>query len=307
MERIPYLGKELLRWQVGRSTFLALPELGARLMNWHLELGDGTLRDVLYWPEIKSLDEVARVRGGNPILFPFSGRCFDGGEIQFWRDPAGNRRPMPMHGLARQGKFRLTRADAGGFSALFLPDATARECYPYDYEFTVDYRFERLGFYVELALRNLGRTPVPWSAGHHFYFTIPWTEGLTRDDYTVRIPSRRIAKQDPATGALVDQPHLAAEERLSNQALIDTVHLDLAGPSAVVTERTTGNKLTLRIGSAKTPPAGTAVVTWSEKPEAPFYCVEPWMGPPNAPGNALGVHLVEPGHTERFVVEVSLR
>ena len=307
MERIPYLGKELLRWQVGRSTFLALPEFGARLMNWNVELGDKTVRDVLYWPELKSLNEFARVRGGNPILFPFSGRCFDAGDMLYWRGPDGVRRPMPMHGLARQGQFRLARADAGGFSALFIPDAAARECYPYDYEFTVDYRFEPLGFYVEFALRNLGRTPIPWSAGHHFYFTLPWTEGLTRDDYAVRIPSHRIARQDPATGALVDQPHLGAEEKLSNSALLDTIHLDLAGNSAVVTERPSGNRLTLRIGTAKKVPAGAVVVTWSDKPESPFYCVEPWMGPPNAPGNQLGMHLVDPGQTQRFIVEVSLR
>ncbi len=307
MDKIPYHGKELLRWQVGRSTFLALPELGARLMNWHVELGDGSLRDVLYWPELQSLEDFAKVRGGNPILFPFGGRCFDSSDIFHWRAADGVRRPLPLHGIARQGQFRLTRADAGGFSALFLPDAAAKESYPYDYEFTVDYRFEPLGFYVELALRNLGRTPIPWSAGHHFYFTVPWSEGLTRDDYTVRVPSRRIAKQELTTGKLVDQPHLAAEEKLTNPALIDTVHLDLAGTDAVVTERTTGNRITLRIGTGKTPPAGSAVLTWTDKPESPFFCVEPWMGPPNAPGNNLGVHIVEPGQTDRYVVEVSLR
>ena len=307
MERIPYLGKELLRWQVGRSTFLALPELGARLMNWHLELADGSLRDVLYWPEIQSLDGFAKVRGGNPILFPFAGRCFASSEKQSWIAPDGTRRPMPMHGFARQGKFQLTRADAGGFSAQLNPTPADREAYPYDYEFTVEYRFEPLGFFVELALRNLGRTPMPWSAGHHFYFTIPWSDGLTRDDYAVRIPSRRVAKQDPTTGKLVDQPHFTAEEKLSNPALLDTIHLDLAGPSTVVTERGSGTKLSLHIGNGKAPAAGTSVLTWSEKPDSPFFCVEPWMGPPNAPGNALGVHLVEPGQTQRFVVEVTLR
>ncbi len=40
---------------------------------------------------------------------------------------------------------------------------------------------------------------------------------------------------------------------------------------------------------------------------SPFFCVKPWMGPPNAPGNQLGMHLVEPGQTQRFVVGVSLR
>src|SRR4051812_13450154 len=103
MEQVPYLGKTLTRWQVGNSTFLAIPERGARLMHWHVTFGDGTVRDVIYWPELQKLDEFFKVRGGNPILFPFCGRTFDQGEIYHWRSPDGKRRPMPMHGIARQG------------------------------------------------------------------------------------------------------------------------------------------------------------------------------------------------------------
>ena len=95
MEKISYLGHTLTRWQVGPSTFLAMPEKGARLMNWHLTLGDGSVRDVIYWPELSVLDDIAKVRGGNPILFPFCGRTFDGGTINCWRDGNGIRRPMP--------------------------------------------------------------------------------------------------------------------------------------------------------------------------------------------------------------------
>ena len=50
MEKIPYLGQTLIRWRVGGSTFMALPERGARLMNWNLAMGDGSVRDVIHWP-----------------------------------------------------------------------------------------------------------------------------------------------------------------------------------------------------------------------------------------------------------------
>ena len=85
MERIPYLGHTIFKWQVGASSFLALPEKGARLMNWNVTLGDGSVRDIIYWPEVDNLDAIASVRGGNPILFPFNGRTFDRGEIHHWR------------------------------------------------------------------------------------------------------------------------------------------------------------------------------------------------------------------------------
>ena len=78
MEKIPYLGQTLLQWKVGNSTFVALPELGARLMNWNLKLGDGSIRDVLYWPETTTLTDFDKVRGGNPCLLYTSPSPRDG-------------------------------------------------------------------------------------------------------------------------------------------------------------------------------------------------------------------------------------
>jgi len=306
MERIPYLGQTLLRWQVGASTFLALPEMGARLMNWHLTLGDGSVRDLLYWPEVKSLDDFAKIRGGNPILFPFNARTFDRGEIHQWRAEDGTRRAMPMHGLARQGKFRVTRLDEGGFSALFLPDEAAQAAYPYDYEFVVSYRFESTGLYVELELTNRGTAPIPWSAGHHFYFTLPWTPGLKRKDYVFEVPATKTLRH-METGRLVDGPRLGPRETLDNPALVDTIHTGLRGHTCVVTERPTGQQLRFNTGFTNTTAKDAAIVTWTADDKVPYYCVEPWMGPPNSPENKLGLHHVGPGQTQKFYVEIMFR
>lgn len=307
MEKITHLGQTLTRWRVGSSTFLALPELGARLMNWNVTLGDGSVRDVIYWPESYAPEEFYKIRGGNPILFPFNARTYDRGEIHFWRDTAGVRRPMPMHGLARQGDFKLTRLDAGGFAALFVPGDEARACYPFDYEFTVTYRFQSFGLTCEFALRNLGPSPLPWSAGHHFYFTVPWSEGAGRGDYLLRLPATKRFKQDFTTGQLTPGPALQPEENLANPALIDTIHTGLRGNEVVFGEKGRPGDVVLRLGNAKVPPADAAVVTWSGSDDAPYYCVEPWMGPPNAPEHKLGLHLVPPGETAIFAISINVR
>lgn len=306
MDRIPYLGQTLCRWQVGSSSFLALPEKGARLMNWHVTLGDGSVRDLIHWPEVASLDDFHRIRGGNPILFPFCGRTFDRGEIHHWRTEDGQRRPMPMHGLARQGNFRVTRLDEGGFSALFLPDAAAKEAYPFDYEFVVSYRFENLGVFVEFELTNRGAAPMPWSAGHHFYFTVPWTAGLRRADYLLEVPATRTLRHLD-TGRLVDGPRLNPRELLSNPNLVDTIFTGLRGHEFALTERPSGQQLRFLTGFTNTVSRDAAVVSWTETDKSPFYCVEPWMGPPNSPENKAGLHLVGPGQTQKFFVEVTLR
>jgi galactose mutarotase-like enzyme len=307
MEKISHLGQTLTRWRVGQSTFLALPEKGARLMNWNVTLGDGSVRDVIYWPETPSLDDFYKMRGGNPILFPFNARTYDRGDIHFWRDAAGVRRPMPMHGLARQGDFKLTRLDAGGFAAQFMPGAEAQACYPFDYEFTVTYRFESFGLTCEFALRNLGPQPLPWSAGHHFYFTVPWSEGSVRSDYLIRIPAMKRLKQDFTNGDLIPGPVLQTDENFSNPALSDLINTQLRNNEVVFGEKGRPGDVVIRLGNAKVPPADAAVVTWTESDTAPYYCVEPWMGPPNAPEHKLGLHLVPPGETETFAVSITVK
>lgn len=308
-ETVPYLGQILHRWQVGQSTFLALPERGARLMNWHLTHADGSVRDVIHWPELADLENFSSVRGGNPILFPFNARAFDRGDIHFWRDAEDIRRPMPMHGIARQGKFRIDRADATGFSATLLPDAAARQAYPYDYEFTVSYRFTSAGLTSEFVLKNLSSRPIPWSAGHHFYFTAPWEDGRTRADYQLTVPATRRLRQDKA-GQLVPGPNLPATAALSNPDWIDTFHLGLSAPVATLSPATGGSSgtLSVSIGMDKKlpPPADATFVTWSGSPDAPYFCIEPWMGPANAPETKLGLHWVPPGRSESFVVQVGL-
>lgn len=306
MEKISYHGQTLTRWRVGHSTFLAQPERGARLMNWNITLGDGSVRDVLYWPENADFSDFARVRGGNPILFPFNARVFDRGDIHFWRAADGIRRPMPMHGIARQGDFKVVRLDARGFVAQFMPGDEARAAYPFDYEFTVTYRFEPVGLSCEFSLSNLGREPLPWSAGHHFYFTLPWQEGTRRNDYVIRIPATKRLRQDP-TGGLIAGPALQTDESLANPALIDTFHLGLRSNEIVFGEKDRPGDVVVKLGTEKVPPPHATVVTWTFAEDAPYYCVEPWMGPANAPEHTLGLQFVAPGDTQKFAVTVGVR
>ena len=306
MEKIAYQGQTLTRWQVGNSTFLALPERGARLMNWNLRLGDGSVRDVIYWPENADFGEIAKVRGGNPILFPFNGRCFDRGDIFHWRAPDGVRRPMPLHGIARQGEFKVTRLDARGFDAVFVPGEEARACYPYEYEFAVAYRFEPLGLSCEFAVTNLGAEPLPWSAGHHFYFTLPWSEGTQRSDYSIRIPATKRLRHDP-TGALIQGPEIGEKESFGHAALVDCIHGGLRSNEAIFGEEGRPGSITVRLGTEPVPPPDAVFVTWTLADNSPFFCVEPWMGPPNAPENKIGLHWVKKGETRKFSVSVNLR
>ena len=306
MERIDYLGAKIGCWKVGNSTFLAWPENGARLMNWHLKLADGSFRDVIHWPESESIDGFALIHGGNPVLFPFSARTFYQGAIYRWKAPDDKVRPMPMHGIARHGRFSLNSVDENGFTAVLLRDKEASQAYPFDYEFSVSYRFQELALSVEFRLKNIGSVRLPWSAGHHFYFSVPWREGGHRGQYSVSVPARKAWRQD-ARGLLVPvEDYRIGVARLDTPSLVDRIHTDLTSGKVRLRDEETGNGIILRIGPGGKPARDTAVVTWTSGPEAPYYCVEPWMGPPNSPENRVGLHWVDPGQSSVFSVEVRL-
>jgi Galactose mutarotase and related enzymes len=309
LDTVPFLGETLHRWRVGRSTFLAHPERGARLMNWNLELADGSVRDVIHWPEIASFEGFHSIRGGNPVLFPFSARSFVDGEIHRWRAADGVCRPMPMHGIARQGRFALVRADASGFAAVLQPDDSAREAYPFDYEFTVIYRFAPTSLTCEFILENRDTRPIPWSAGHHFYFSVPWEPGRTRADYRLSVPASRRLRQDKV-GRLVPGEDFPVSAPLDRPEWIDALHLGLTSPTAVLAPAGGGRSgaisVTIGLDKKSAPPPDSTFVTWTQAPDSPFYCLEPWMGPPNSPEHGIGLHHVAPGKSQSFVVEVAL-
>ncbi|MGC6424393.1 MAG: aldose epimerase [Lentimonas sp.] len=307
METIDYHGVQLYRWDCGPSSFLARPEAGARLMNWNLRMGDGSFRDVIHWPENADYQNFAKVHGGNPILFPFAARTFNKGTIGKWKDQEGVVRSMPMHGFSKAGTFEMVAADDSGFTAELKPTEADRELYPFNYRFTVRYVFEEVSFKVYLRLDNLGDQPILWSAGHHFYFTMPWHEGLSRDDYRFEIPAKKCFTHAP-DGSLQS----VAKGWESNNSFGDPensgrIYTRLKGDTARFGPNGGEEAIGIRIlNEDDCYSTWNTFVIWTEKSDSPFYCVEPWMGPPNSPEHGKGLHAVSGGESATFGVEVAL-
>ena len=280
-------------WTSGESTFVAYPEHGARLAKW-------SRRDqpIIHWPE-RPAPPLAKVRGGNPILFPFAARTFaKGTEGQWlWQNEV---RSMPRHGFARGGAFEATDIRDDGFRARLRPTEDDRARYPFDYEFSVDYRFEPHAFEVTFTLANRGEDAVPWSAGHHFYFPIP---AARRAGTQLQIPATK-AWHHGADGALV--PAALPGEMMTFEApeMVDRLHTHLRRPEVRFGPLPGAQRVTLTFGGDIQATEWATVVTWTERNDSPFYCVEPWMGPPNGPGHGHGLAQVPPGHTGAFKVRV---
>ncbi len=295
---------QLLDFTLGSSKFQIAPEAGFRLMRWTLQSATST-RDILHWPADDKGHAFGYIRGGNPILFPFCGRSFDRGLIDNWRDPNGVRRPMPLHGFACNSHFSITEVADNRITGTLVPDDKARKCYPFDYAFSVTYTFEELALSTSLTLENRGEEAIPWSAGHHFHFTLPWHDFARRKDYQINLEARKCAYHAP-DGKLAMQKDRESCHDISNPKLVNRIHWELRHNRVSFGPKGGEEDVHLLIGNNPVPEKSYTIVTWVESDDEPYYCVEPWMGPPNAAEHGKGLHWVGPGESASFEVEVSL-
>ena len=154
-------------------------------------------------------------------------------------------------------------------------------------------------------MTNQGSVPIPWSAGHHFFFKIPWHKGALREDYLLRMDPRKCAYHGP-DGKLVMEKDRENCHILSDPVLQDRIHWELRHNRISFGPKGGEEDVHILIGDDPVPPKNYTVVTWSESESADYYCIEPWMGPPNAAEHGKGLHWVSPGETETFKVEISL-
>lgn len=294
-----FQGQQLVRIGEGDSYLLLAPEHGGRLVRW-VHRGE----DILYWPDDADWARVAKVRGGNPLLFPFIGRHFVDGAPGKWRDPAGAVHELGQHGFARDLPFTVSAFSDVAVCMTLASSAATREGYPYDFAFSVRYQLLADGLEVALQTRNTGDRPLPYYAGHHFYFALPH---LQRAASELSMPAAERVRQSP-DGGLTKPEAGDGEYRLDDGRLQDTFHvLRAPGPVSLALP---GRSIRLALDGANGEGAHGArwhaVTTWTERDDSDFYCVEPWLGLPNAIHHGQGLRWLAAGQEESAVCRLLL-
>ncbi len=189
--------QDILEIAQDTSVLRFAPQAGGRLLSWTIDD-----KEVIHWPENADWSQPARIRGGNPLLFPFLGRHRVDGKIGYWRDAQGTVRALPMHGFARDLPFEAHADVNGAGLRMTLTDSDAtRAGYPFGFRFEAIYRLaDTHALDVTLSTTNTGNTRLPYYAGHHFYFTLPHTQ---RAETSLELPrtERRYQQDDGSISA----------------------------------------------------------------------------------------------------------
>jgi galactose mutarotase-like enzyme len=274
----------------GENKVLVSSEHGARILRWEREG-----REIITWPENADWSKILKVRGGNPVLFPFIARHFVDGKNELWRDASGIVRPMPQHGFARDAKFSVVEGEPENSLRMRLTDSESTGAlYPFAFQFDVVVNLlpaSRLEIRFETI--NHGDSPLPYYAGHHFYLALPHQE---RADWTLHLPCAAWGRQSP-DGAVVREEAKQINLRLDDSAMIDRYQIGPKISQAILLNSLTGKRLTFELDHPGSVP-WYAVTTWTEAADSDFYCVEPWLGLPNAIHHGEGLRWLAHGAKE---------
>ncbi len=283
----------------GGTTAELAPEVGARLMRWSV---NG--RPVLHWPAEADWSAPAKIRGGNPLLFPLIARTFLDGKIGFWRGPDGVVRPAPMHGLVRAARFETVERGEARVVMRTAWEESMAEAWPFPFVFTVEYALEAGALAVAFTVENTGAETMPFSVGNHFYFEVPAAE---RGEWELTGQFASCARQD-AAGAIVPVAPPAGGGVLSDPEMIDLFHIGPPPGGPLLRHRRDGREVLFELlpDAAGTNP-WYAVTTWTESSSSDFYCVEPWTALPDAVHNGRGLRRLKPGARETLRLRLSAR
>ena len=211
----------------------------------------------------------------SPVLFPNVGKTYKN-TVKI----NGTQYPTSQHGFARDSEFKCIHAGKETSTFLLTSTEEMKEVYPFDFELFITYTLEKNVLHVKWEVKNPADKTMYFCIGGHPAIRFAKPEEK-KTDYVLKFPGKKTleyigvieseAAADPDTiykMELENECYPLTEELLANDALIfdheqfDEVWVCHKDGSPYVGMKYQG-----------IPSMGI----WS-MPNAPFVCLEPWMG-----------------------------
>ena len=213
-----------------------------------------------------------------PVLFPFVGKV-QGGEYRY----NGKSYPMGQHGFARDMEFLPLDITSHSITHRLMSNDETYKKYPFEFVFDETHELCDNAVTVTWKISNPSETePLYFSVGGHPAFNCPLREGESKSDYYLWFGGKKsltyflidpvsegVDTENPKTLGLSDGKLKIEESLFDNDALIIDGQLQKLG-------------LLYPDGSpyvTLTCPDALSVGIWSKpKANAPYICLEPWIG-----------------------------
>lgn len=286
-------------YQLSNGTIMIhVNSLGAQLESLrHLE----TATEYMWQREAYAWSQCA------PVLFPFVAKLY---QDTAWI--AGKEYHMKIHGFIQNMEAKSVVRTEDKISFYFHSDAGTLACYPYEFGLTVIFQLSDNTLIQRFRVENPGSNPMSFTIGAHPAFNCPLHPGECFEDYCLFIEdTAHVPLLNPDGTLEMDNPRAIPCKNgripLSHGLFRDDalVFTDLKTKKAALCHRDTHKGIEMTFTGMN------YLGVWSPKHvDAPFVCLEPWMGLPNCKGEERdfskkpGMICLNPGenHTTGFSV-----
>ena len=251
-----------------------------------------------------------------PVLFPTIGALKDQKTLI-----DGKSYFMHKHGFAREELFQVQEQSTSRAVFSLRDNARTREQYPYSFQFSVTFSLENNSLTTSYTCRNLGEKDMYYMAGGHPAFNCPPKIDFSKNSPTERFTDCYLQFECPETlcmprilpDGIVDlddrlpvfqqQKELPLRRDLFYNDTLLFTHLKSRWVKML--DRKTGYGVKVSFSEMK------YLAVWTpNQVEAPFLCIEPWMGLPDCAdtdgvfSHKHGIRHLSPGEeaTVSFVI-----
>jgi galactose mutarotase-like enzyme len=218
-------------------------------------------RELLYWPAGFNLESYSEICGGWPFLFPICGRLKKPSEYD-----------IGLHGFAWNMPWDVTDRGDHFIEMCFESNYDTLRVYPFKFKVTLRYEISDGELICQQKYENLSNVEMPYYAGFHPYFLTEDkdhvifdynpVQGLSYNDDLTDVVGECLP---PVTPTKVTDPNLNEKLVVMGDNKLSSLKLN------------DGSKIELSADSDLFPYVQLYTV-----PGEPFFCIEPWMGVPNA-------------------------
>lgn len=211
----------------------------------------------------------------SPFLFPVVGTLKDKKTII-----NGKEYQIPQHGLIRYRDFSYIGKDENKISFKFLSDDETYQSYPFHHQVNVNYYLDEYKLKAEIIVKNLDEKEMLFNLGCHPAFNVPLYKNETFTDYRVVFSEEETfdsPKVMPNATLNFDEPAL----RYRNLKELN-LKKELFSVDTIINPKVKSKSVMLlnkeNKGIKFSYPGFKTLAIWTPFNDAPFVCLEPWIG-----------------------------
>lgn len=286
----------------GVTQAVVVPERGAWISSLILPLKNGA-RETLFQHDHAWDAELKSLPGGSPFVFPICARIARGEKKNTYLYD-GKQYELTIHGFSWREKWHVEHITKNSIEMVLRHNANTLQSYPFEFEVRLRYEVVPGKLICYQVYENQEKhRKMPYYAGFHPYFLTPHSCD-EKEKVIVDFKSlRRLKYNDTLTDIVGEQPILKTPISImqpeANEQLNILCHQDKSAKLIFPN----GDVININVTENAHYFPYLQLYTI---PEKPFFCVEHWMGFPNALNSVDGVRWLKAGESESAVYEISV-